>query len=399
MIDRSAVPGQRRVAPRRRSGPPPVPHDRRRPAVRARTAGGCRDVDHRLRDVGRRSTPTAANAVLRLPRLDRRQPRRRPGRPRPPDAGLVGGHGRARAGRSTPTATSSCAPTCSAAARARPARRRPTRPTGRPYGSRFPVVTIRDMVRAQAAPGRPPRHRPRGCRVVGGSMGGMQVLEWAITYPRPGALARARSPPARRPRAQQIAWGAIGRRAIRLDPELAGRRLLRRRARRRARTRGWPSPAWSPRSRSAATTCSPTGSAASWPTARRRRPARPVAALRGRALPRLPRRQAGPPLRRQQLPGDRQGDGPARRRPRPRRPRARRWPASRCRRWRSASTSDMLYPIYQQRQIHELLAPARHAGRATSRSTRPTATTPSCIDLDQVGEPIGAFLDEVEKRR
>ncbi|MEO6653876.1 MAG: homoserine O-acetyltransferase [Ilumatobacteraceae bacterium] len=91
---------------------------------------------------------------------------------------------------------------------------------GRPYGSRFPVVTIRDMVRAQ--------HLLMGelgierwASVIGGSMGGMQVLEWAITYPK-----RLRSivpiASCMQASAQQIAWGVIGRRAIRLDPAWRG---------------------------------------------------------------------------------------------------------------------------------------------------------------------------------
>ncbi len=54
--------------------------------------------------------------------------------------------------------------------------------TGRPYGMRFPVVTIRDMVRAQRA-----LIEHLGVRelakVVGGSIGGQQALEWAVTYP------------------------------------------------------------------------------------------------------------------------------------------------------------------------------------------------------------------------
>jgi homoserine O-acetyltransferase/O-succinyltransferase len=57
--------------------------------------------------------------------------------------------------------------------------------------------------------------------VVGGSMGGMQALEWAVMYPR-----RLRSLIAiatcMQATAQQIAWGAIGRRAIRLDPRWRG---------------------------------------------------------------------------------------------------------------------------------------------------------------------------------
>ncbi|MEO6570148.1 MAG: homoserine O-acetyltransferase [Ilumatobacteraceae bacterium] len=91
---------------------------------------------------------------------------------------------------------------------------------GRPYGSRFPVITIRDMVRAQA---RLTAHLgiARWASVVGGSMGGMQVLEWAVTYPK-----RVRSivPIATsvQASAQQIAWGVIGRRAIRIDPNWQG---------------------------------------------------------------------------------------------------------------------------------------------------------------------------------
>ena len=91
---------------------------------------------------------------------------------------------------------------------------------GRPYGSRFPVVTIRDMVRAQA---RLANHLGVEVwhAVVGGSMGGMQVLEWAITFPQ-----RVRSivpiATCAQASAQQIAWGAIGRRAVRLDPNWRG---------------------------------------------------------------------------------------------------------------------------------------------------------------------------------
>ena len=50
-----------------------------------------------------------------------------------------------------------------------------------PYGSRFPVVTVRDMVRAQA---RLANHLGIDVwhSVIGGSMGGMQVLEWAARY-------------------------------------------------------------------------------------------------------------------------------------------------------------------------------------------------------------------------
>ncbi|MFM9136577.1 MAG: homoserine O-acetyltransferase, partial [Actinomycetota bacterium] len=91
---------------------------------------------------------------------------------------------------------------------------------GKPYGSRFPVITVRDMVRAQLrltdALGIDVWHS-----VVGGSMGGMQVLEWAVMYPE---RVRTIIPIATcaQSTAQQIAWGAIGRRVIRLDPKWRG---------------------------------------------------------------------------------------------------------------------------------------------------------------------------------
>ena len=54
--------------------------------------------------------------------------------------------------------------------------------TGRPYGLRFPVVTIGDMVRVQE---RLVSHLgiERLLAVMGGSMGGMQALDWAVRYP------------------------------------------------------------------------------------------------------------------------------------------------------------------------------------------------------------------------
>jgi len=91
---------------------------------------------------------------------------------------------------------------------------------GKPYGSRFPVITIRDMVRAQA---RVADHLgiARWHSVVGGSMGGMQVLEWAITFPhRVGSIVPIAT--CAQATAQQIAWGAIGRRAVRLDTKWRG---------------------------------------------------------------------------------------------------------------------------------------------------------------------------------
>jgi len=85
-----------------------------------------------------------------------------------------------------------------------------------PYGSSFPVVTVRDMVRTQArladALG---IRRWRG--VLGGSMGGMQVLEWGVMFPE---RVRALVPIATclAATAQQIAYWSTGRKAIALDP-------------------------------------------------------------------------------------------------------------------------------------------------------------------------------------
>ncbi len=79
---------------------------------------------------------------------------------------------------STPPGSSSSARTCSAGARGRPAPLRWTPSTGRPYGIGFPVVTIKDMVNAQKAL---VDHLgiDQLFAVAGGSMGGMQVLQWS----------------------------------------------------------------------------------------------------------------------------------------------------------------------------------------------------------------------------
>ncbi len=88
--------------------------------------------------------------------------------------------------------------------------------TGKPYGLTFPIVTIRDMVRVQE---RLLRHLGvmNLALVVGGSMGGMQALEWAVSYPE---RVRAALPIATCARlsARGIAFNEIARRAICLDP-------------------------------------------------------------------------------------------------------------------------------------------------------------------------------------
>jgi homoserine O-acetyltransferase len=92
--------------------------------------------------------------------------------------------------------------------------------TGRPYGSTFPVITVADMVRAQRAF----LNRigiERLAAVSGGSLGGMQALEWAVLYPdQVDAIIPIASTHALQP--QGIAWNAIARRAIMSDPDWQG---------------------------------------------------------------------------------------------------------------------------------------------------------------------------------
>ena len=89
--------------------------------------------------------------------------------------------------------------------------------TGRPYGTRFPVVTIRDIVRAQRRLLGALGVRRLAC-VIGGSIGGQQALEWAVEYPDfveravPVAATGSLGP-------QGLGMGEIGRRAIMADPD------------------------------------------------------------------------------------------------------------------------------------------------------------------------------------
>lgn len=88
--------------------------------------------------------------------------------------------------------------------------------TGRQYGTNFPIITIGDMVNAQ-------RHLVNKLginkllAVIGGSMGGMQVLQWMVSYPDriqsavPIATTMKHTP-------QQIAFNEVGRQAIMADP-------------------------------------------------------------------------------------------------------------------------------------------------------------------------------------
>ncbi len=88
---------------------------------------------------------------------------------------------------------------------------------GEPWGTRFPVITIADMVRAQRALVAALGIDSLFC-VIGGSMGGMQVLEWAVQAP-DKVFAGVPIATAARHSAQNIAFYEIGRQAIMSDPE------------------------------------------------------------------------------------------------------------------------------------------------------------------------------------
>ncbi|MBB3891527.1 homoserine O-acetyltransferase [Phenylobacterium haematophilum] len=92
--------------------------------------------------------------------------------------------------------------------------------TGEPYALSFPVITIADMVRAQAM-----LIEALGIEtlfaVVGGSMGGMQVLQWAADYPEKLFSAICIAAAARHS-AQNIAFHEVGRQAIMADPDWRG---------------------------------------------------------------------------------------------------------------------------------------------------------------------------------
>lgn len=96
--------------------------------------------------------------------------------------------------------------------------------TGKPYGLDFPVITIDDMVRAQARLidylGIPDLF----C-VIGGSMGGMQVLEWAVSF-KDRVFSAVPIAAAARHSSQNIAFHEVGRQAVMADPDWRGGRYL-----------------------------------------------------------------------------------------------------------------------------------------------------------------------------
>jgi homoserine O-acetyltransferase len=92
--------------------------------------------------------------------------------------------------------------------------------TGKPYGLEFPLVTIADMVRAQARLLEALGIDEVLC-VIGGSMGGMQVLQWAALYPE-RVISAIPIATAARHSAQNIAFHEVGRQAIMADPDWRG---------------------------------------------------------------------------------------------------------------------------------------------------------------------------------
>ncbi len=96
--------------------------------------------------------------------------------------------------------------------------------TGKSYSLDFPIITIADMVRVQKL-----LLDKLGIRkllaVIGGSIGGMQVLQWAVAYP---DFVRAAIPIATTTHlgAQSIAFDAVGRNAILADPNFSGGRYV-----------------------------------------------------------------------------------------------------------------------------------------------------------------------------
>ena len=191
--------------------------------------GDCRGLDleggrppgrgHRgLRDLGSASTPTGSNAVLVLHALTGDSHAAGPAGPGHPAPGWWDGMIGPGAPIDTdryfvvcPNVLGGCQGTTGPASPA---------PNGPPYGSRFPLVTIRDQVAVEAALA---DHLgiDRWAGVVGGSMGGMRVLEWCVGHPdrvsRAVVLAVGAAATA-----EQIALCSLQIRAIRSDPAFAG---------------------------------------------------------------------------------------------------------------------------------------------------------------------------------
>jgi homoserine O-acetyltransferase len=111
--------------------------------------------------------------------------------------------------------------------------------TGRPYALNLPVITIRDMVRAQAMLVDHLGIDQLFC-VLGGSMGGMQVLEWAASHKERVFCALPIATGARHS-SQNIAFHEVGRQAVMADPDWLVAIIS---SPASARRRGWRSRGW-----------------------------------------------------------------------------------------------------------------------------------------------------------
>ena len=176
-------------------------------AARPRAGRAARRRPRRVRDLGRARRRPVDNAVLVLHALTGDSHVAGPAGRRAPDPRLVGRAGRpGRAARHRPLVRRRAQRARRLPGHDRARRRSP--PTARPCGSRFPRITVRDQVAAEAALA-DVLGIDRWAAVIGGSMGGMRALEWAVGHPdrvRVGAGARGRARPrpptrsARRPR-------------------------------------------------------------------------------------------------------------------------------------------------------------------------------------------------------
>jgi homoserine O-acetyltransferase len=92
--------------------------------------------------------------------------------------------------------------------------------TGRPYGTSFPVITVADIVNAQALL-LDQLGIDKLLAAIGGSLGGMQVLQWSVAHGDRLHLAIAMACAARQP-TQAIAFNEVGRQAIMADPDWRG---------------------------------------------------------------------------------------------------------------------------------------------------------------------------------
>ena len=206
--------------------------------------GRLTDVDIAYETLGELDA-TASNAAPRLPRVDRRQPRGRAGRTRPPDARVVGGRRRAGAADRHRPLLRRLRQRRSGAARARPVRRR-SDPDDRP------AVRL-DVPRHHHpghGPGAGPPGRPPGDRALAV---GARAARWAAcrcssgaSPTRSGCGRSSPSPPARRPRRSRSPGARSGGGRSGSTPAGAAATTTTP-SPATVPTRGWPSPAWWPR--------------------------------------------------------------------------------------------------------------------------------------------------------